>query len=165
MPEEKITYLRKFLAEFHQKIPHRGEENNENFLDDVVRNGEGSYRFSVHEGKMLQWFDGDIYVSFGQVTVNICCESFILSGDAFSRELSEIAARTGVTICYTVNNKITRSGPSALGFVNIPLFRQDGSRLTVDQFVTDYLFNVSRAAREARQLEEHVYPELFASLR
>ena len=160
LTQEQIEYLKSFIAELHEKVPHGSIGENENFLGDVVNRGYGSYMFFVSEGGGYQMFHGDIYVSAPNVLIAIGYESLFLPGEKFRNELDEIAEKTGVCVYESLGNHVTVSEPNALGFVNVPLFREDGSRLTVDKFVTDYLFNVSRAANLARELEERVIPEI-----
>lgn len=159
LTQEQIEYLRNFLVELHEKVPHSGVENNEHFLDDVVNKGRGQYVFYVRERK-YQSYNGEISVSFGRVLVDIGYESLFLSGEKFGEELHEIAEKAEVHVYESLVNHGTVSEPNGLGIVNIPLFREDDSRLTVDEFVTDYLFKVSQAANLARELEERIVPEL-----
>ena len=160
LTQEQIEYLRAFIAELHKKAPHHSIEY-EQFLDDVVDRGHGTYMFFVDEGRKYQFFNGDIYVSAPKVLISIGYESLFLSGERFSKELEEIAGKTGVCVYESLTNHVTASASNGLGFVNVPLFREDGSSLTVDEFVTDYLFKVSVAAKAARDLEELLFPEIL----
>ncbi len=141
-------------------MPHRGSSDNENFLDDAVREGEALYHFHFDEGKKMQWFDGNIYVYGNRASISIWYDSIALRRPDLNHHLEEIAAATGVQTIFTVENKIIETEGSGLGFVNVPIFRENGN-LTVGEFLRDHVFKLSQAAKQASEIEKRAMPRRY----
>ena len=151
LSQEKIGYLREFITELHGILPHGGPEENEHFLDDVINSGKGQYWFWLHGSPNMH---GQINVSDGNVEITID-HLAIMPTEVYYNQLASIAHDTGVEI-YDLPYNPDAIDRTLLGFKSIPIFPKGGSKLTIEEFITKYQFNV-RAAAEKVEILENIY--------
>ncbi len=70
--------------------------------------------------------------------------------------LQGIATAMGVHVYQSLEDGVGGLGPRTLGFPSVDMFTQDAPPLTVDRFIQDYLFKVSRAAEAVRHEQKRL---------
>ncbi len=154
---EQIEHVGVFIDALESiRHNHSHREDKEEFLG-RLRNGDPVALYFVRPSAE-QSYVRVIISSYGGFHVEVESERF--PGD-YAEQLHEIADRHGIR-AYVPNVEfdhcipgVDPEPPRYFSVVCIPMFRQDGTQLTLDELVTLHMHPVSMAIKDARELIEH----------
>ncbi len=164
--QEQVDYLREFIVELLDKYKVKGIDNLEDFLSQIEEGYDGLFPFRIDEGIKYKLIPGYIDVIPVGVKHNpralVCIyyEPLFQSDIVFLNQVREISESNEVPFLNSPAIDIPNTR-KALTFAEIPVFREDGSRLTVDELIEKYVSKLSSAAQKVLGLEIRLHPELY----